>query len=66
MPPAETVDMLNSTLKEIVFRTKNSEKFKRLARTTHFDFREVEGYTFTILLSEIARHDYSILRQPSQ
>ncbi|XP_076678766.1 calaxin [Andrena cerasifolii] len=43
MPPAEPIDMLNSTLKEIIFRTKNSEKFKRLARTTHFNFREVEA-----------------------
>ncbi|XP_054009825.1 calaxin-like [Hylaeus anthracinus] len=43
MPPAQPVDMLNNTLQEIVFRTKNAEKFKRLARNTHFNVREVEA-----------------------
>ncbi|XP_043258822.1 EF-hand calcium-binding domain-containing protein 1-like [Colletes gigas] len=43
MPAAEPIDMLNNTLQEIVFRTKNSERFKRLARHTHFDVREVEA-----------------------
>ncbi|CAK9812874.1 clxn [Anthophora plagiata] len=43
MPTEQAVDMLNDTLKEIVFRTKNQNKFKRLARTTHFNFREVEA-----------------------
>ncbi|XP_033339310.1 calaxin [Megalopta genalis] len=41
--PAETpIDQLNNTLKEIVYRTKNVEKFKRLSRHTHYDLREVE------------------------
>ncbi|XP_017885276.1 EF-hand calcium-binding domain-containing protein 1 [Ceratina calcarata] len=43
MPVEQPIDMLNDTLKEIVFRTKNQHKFKRLARTTHFDQREVEA-----------------------
>lgn len=43
MPAEQAVDMLNDTLAEIVFRTKNVNKFKRLARNTHFNYREVEG-----------------------
>lgn len=45
MPPSQSIDELSDSLKEIVFRTKNSEKFKRLARDTHFNLEEVEGYT---------------------
>ncbi|XP_015436854.1 PREDICTED: EF-hand calcium-binding domain-containing protein 1-like [Dufourea novaeangliae] len=37
------VDNLNDTLQEIVFRTKNLDRFKRLARQTHFNVREVEA-----------------------
>ncbi|CAK9827411.1 clxn [Anthophora retusa] len=43
MPTEQAVDMLNDTLKEIVFRTKNQNKFKKLARITHFNLREVEA-----------------------
>ena len=43
MPAEQAIDMLNETLAEIVFRTKNVNKFKRLARSTHFNYREVEG-----------------------
>ncbi|KOX70652.1 EF-hand calcium-binding domain-containing protein 1 [Melipona quadrifasciata] len=43
MPAEQPVDMLNDTLAEIVFRTKNMPRFKRLARTTHFNLREVEA-----------------------
>ncbi|KAF3428658.1 hypothetical protein E2986_03773 [Frieseomelitta varia] len=43
MPAEQAVDMLNDTLAEIVFRTKNMPRFKRLARTTHFNLREVEA-----------------------
>lgn len=38
------VDMLNNPMTEIVFRKENSALFKRLARKTHFNLREVEGY----------------------
>ncbi|KAG6799770.1 EF-hand calcium-binding domain-containing protein 1 [Apis mellifera caucasica] len=43
MPAEQAIDMLNETLAEIVFRTKNVNKFKRLARSTHFNYREVEA-----------------------
>lgn len=43
MPAEQPIDMLNDTLAEIVYRTKNMPRFKRLARSTHFDVREVEG-----------------------
>ncbi|XP_076241776.1 calaxin [Calliopsis andreniformis] len=43
MPSAPPLDDLNDPLKEIVFRTKYSERFKRLARHTHFNVREVEA-----------------------
>ncbi|CAL7950375.1 unnamed protein product [Xylocopa violacea] len=43
MPAEQPIDMLNDTLQEIVFRTKNMNRFKRLARSTHFDLREVEA-----------------------
>ncbi|XP_031836019.1 calaxin [Nomia melanderi] len=43
MPAEQPVDALNDTLKEIVFRTRNLDKFKRLARQTHFNVREVEA-----------------------
>ncbi|XP_076643413.1 calaxin [Halictus rubicundus] len=42
MPAEQPLDQLNDTLKEIVYRTKNLEKFKRLSRQTHYDVREVE------------------------
>lgn len=48
MPAEQAIDMLNETLAEIVFRTKNVNKFKRLARSTHFNYREVEGQKFTV------------------
>ncbi|XP_076755504.1 calaxin isoform X2 [Xylocopa sonorina] len=43
MPAEQPIDMLNDTLQEIVFRTKNLHRFKRLARNTHFNLREVEA-----------------------
>ncbi|XP_043597277.1 EF-hand calcium-binding domain-containing protein 1-like [Bombus pyrosoma] len=43
MPAEQPIDMLNDTLAEIVYRTKNMPRFKRLARSTHFDVREVEA-----------------------
>ncbi|OAD59757.1 EF-hand calcium-binding domain-containing protein 1 [Eufriesea mexicana] len=43
MPSEQPVDMLNDTLAEIVYRTKNMQRFKRLARNTHFNLREVEA-----------------------
>ncbi|XP_012282443.1 EF-hand calcium-binding domain-containing protein 1 [Orussus abietinus] len=42
MPKELPVDMLNDSLKEIVFRRKNHDNFKKLARQTHFTYREVE------------------------
>lgn len=45
MPIELPVDMLNKPLSEIVFRRKNSALFKKLARQTHFNVREVEGYS---------------------
>lgn len=45
MPTELSVDMLNKPLSEIVFRRKNNALFKKLARKTHFNLREVEGYT---------------------
>lgn len=44
MPTELSVDMLNKPLSEIVFRRKNNALFKKLARKTHFNLREVEGY----------------------
>ncbi|XP_076180917.1 calaxin [Ptiloglossa arizonensis] len=43
MASERSIDMLNNMLKEIVFRSKNSERFKRLANRTHFNYREVEA-----------------------
>ncbi|KAG7211056.1 hypothetical protein KM043_016417 [Ampulex compressa] len=43
MPAELPVDMLNDSLKEIVFRRKNHALFKKLARNTHFNLREVEA-----------------------
>lgn len=45
MPTDLPVDMLSRPLSEIVFRRKNNALFKKLARKTHFNLREVEGYT---------------------
>lgn len=44
MPTDLPVDMLSRPLSEIVFRRKNNALFKKLARKTHFNLREVEGY----------------------
>lgn len=44
MPTELPVDMLNKPLSEIIFRRKNNALFKKLARKTHFNVREVEGY----------------------
>lgn len=44
MPTELPIDMLNKSLPEIVFRKKNHALFKKLARKTHFNFREIEGY----------------------
>ncbi|EGI63582.1 EF-hand calcium-binding domain-containing protein 1 [Acromyrmex echinatior] len=38
-----SVDMLSKPLPEIVFRRKNNALFKKLARKTHFNVREVEA-----------------------
>ncbi|KYN13396.1 PREDICTED: EF-hand calcium-binding domain-containing protein 1-like [Trachymyrmex cornetzi] len=43
MPVELPVDMLNKPLSEIVFRRKNNALFKKLARKTHFNVREVEA-----------------------
>lgn len=44
MPIELPVDTLNRSLPEVVFRRKNHALFKKLARKTHFNLREVEGY----------------------
>lgn len=46
MPAEQPIDMLNNTLKEIVFRTNNLQRFKQLSQQTYFNYREVEGYIF--------------------
>ncbi|XP_011632667.1 EF-hand calcium-binding domain-containing protein 1-like [Pogonomyrmex barbatus] len=43
MPTELPVDMLNRPLLEIVFRRKNNALFKKLARKTHFNVKEVEA-----------------------
>ncbi|TGZ51385.1 EF-hand calcium-binding domain-containing protein 1 [Temnothorax longispinosus] len=43
MPAELPVDLLNKPLSEIVFRRKNNALFKKLARKTHFNVREVEA-----------------------
>ncbi|XP_034178247.1 calaxin [Osmia lignaria lignaria] len=43
MPAEQPIDMLNNTLKEIVFRTNNLQKFKQLSQQTYFNYREVEA-----------------------
>ena len=45
MPIELPVDMLNKPLSEIVFRRKNNALFKKLAQKTHFNVREIEGYS---------------------
>lgn len=45
MPADITVDTLNKPSSEIIFRRKNYALFKKLARKTHFNIREVEGYS---------------------
>jgi len=44
MPAELPIDSLNRSLPEIVYRRKNNALFKKLARETHFNFKEVEGY----------------------
>lgn len=44
MPVELPIDTLNKSSSEIVFRRKNNALFKKLARKTHFNLREVEGY----------------------
>ncbi|XP_036141423.1 EF-hand calcium-binding domain-containing protein 1-like [Monomorium pharaonis] len=43
MPTELPVDMLNNPLPEVVFRRNNNALFKKLARKTHFNVREVEA-----------------------
>ncbi|XP_029160738.1 EF-hand calcium-binding domain-containing protein 1-like [Nylanderia fulva] len=43
MPTELSIDVLNKPLPEIVFRRKNNALFKKLARKTHFNFREIEA-----------------------
>ncbi|KAL6435489.1 hypothetical protein ACFW04_005454 [Cataglyphis niger] len=43
MPVELPIDTLNKPLLEIVFRKKNHALFKKLARKTHFNLREVEA-----------------------
>ncbi|XP_051171904.1 calaxin-like [Leptopilina boulardi] len=43
MPKESPIDQLNDTLKEIVFRRKNAKLFKKLAKSTNFDYQEVEA-----------------------
>lgn len=44
MPTELPIDTLSKPLREIVFRRKNNALFKKLAKKTHFNLREVEGY----------------------
>ncbi|XP_063989819.1 calaxin-like isoform X2 [Diachasmimorpha longicaudata] len=43
MPRQLPIDMLNDSAKETVYIRKNQPLFKKLARTTHFNLKEVEG-----------------------
>ncbi|EZA46591.1 hypothetical protein DMN91_012477 [Ooceraea biroi] len=43
MPSELPIDTLNRPLPEIVFRRKNNALFKKLARKTHFNLKEVEA-----------------------
>ncbi|XP_066583535.1 calaxin-like [Prorops nasuta] len=43
MPRDLPVDLLNNYSRETVFRRKNASTFKKLAKTTHFSYREVEA-----------------------
>ncbi|XP_033220125.1 EF-hand calcium-binding domain-containing protein 1-like [Belonocnema kinseyi] len=43
MPKEPPIDLLNNSLKEIVFRRKNAKLFKKLAQITHFNLWEVEA-----------------------
>lgn len=45
MPAEMAIDSLSDSLPEVVFRRKNIALFKKLAKKTHFNLREVEGYT---------------------
>ncbi|XP_008205344.1 EF-hand calcium-binding domain-containing protein 1 isoform X1 [Nasonia vitripennis] len=43
MPKEMPMDMLNNSTREVVFRRKNKELFKKLAQESRFDEREVEA-----------------------
>ncbi|XP_043463770.1 EF-hand calcium-binding domain-containing protein 1-like [Leptopilina heterotoma] len=43
MPKEPPIDELNNTLKEIVYRRKNAKVLKKLAKSTNFDYQEVEA-----------------------
>ncbi|XP_043270398.1 EF-hand calcium-binding domain-containing protein 1-like [Venturia canescens] len=43
MPLQLPTDILNDSLKEIVFLRKNQPRFKKLCKKTHFDQREIEA-----------------------
>ncbi|XP_020287280.1 EF-hand calcium-binding domain-containing protein 1-like [Pseudomyrmex gracilis] len=43
MPAEMAIDSLSDSLPEVVFRRKNIALFKKLAKTTHFNLREVEA-----------------------
>lgn len=45
MPVELPIDILSKSSSEVVFRRKNNALFKKLAQRTHFNLREVEGYT---------------------
>lgn len=43
MPLQLPTEMLNDSLKEVVFLRKNQPRFKKLSKKSHFDQREVEA-----------------------
>ena len=44
MPRELPMDLLNDSTKEVVYRRKNSQLFKKIAEVSHFSEREVKGY----------------------
>lgn len=50
MPKEIPKDLLNESTPEVVFKRKNGGLFRKIAKETHFDEREVEG-TATIHIS---------------
>lgn len=44
MPVELPIDTLSKSTSEVIFRRKNNALFKKLAKETHFNLREIEGY----------------------